>query len=393
MQVITGSDADEDVNSEVVVSVSGDFRDHFNVTNIGNDATGLFKYQLVVIKEFDYDSLQEKALKMSLIVTDKGSPARSSTSALIVNILDVNDNTPSFKRVQQSPLKVREDFETNKTMVSFSATDKDSGYNGAVTYALDQFQEGGFSIGEHTGQLSLVESLNYEKRREYLVQVRAVDAGIPIRTATATVTIQVVDVNDNSPVFTASLYIGEVKENLANAPVMQVSAEDKDSDAFGKVIYSLSNSTKYFKIDPNSGVVSTSSPLDFEELKNPEIRLLVQARDNDVDLSNRRTSTATLLIRCLNVNDVPPVFDKKVYTATVKAGQDPLVTVVRATDQDTPVDKLTYSVLSPTAFTIDKHGVIMGNGYITTSTPTQITVEVRDGVAKATATVQVRLLQ
>ncbi|XP_064616829.1 protocadherin Fat 4-like [Liolophura sinensis] len=392
--VITGSDADEGVNSEVVVEISGTFSEHFDLTKLANSATGLFRYKLVVKKEFDYEKLQEKSLNFLLSVRDSGRPALSSTSKLVVDILDVNDNTPAFKMVPSSPVMVEENYALKKTIVTVSATDEDSGYNGAVTYTLDQFQEGGFTIGESTGDLSLVGSLDYEERIEYSVEIRAVDGGIPSRTATAIVTIKVVDVNDNAPVFTSSHYTIEVKENRTNvhSEVMRVSAFDKDSGDFGKVIYSLSNFVQNFRIDSDTGNVSTTNRLDFEQLENPNIELLVEAHDNDPNFSSRRTSTATLLIRCLNVNDVPPVFDKKYYTAKVNAGQDPLVTVVRATDQDTPADQLTYTVLSPTDFTIDKDGVIKGKGSISAPPSLrEITVEVRDGVFKATALVQVNI--
>lgn len=89
-----------------------------------------------------------------------------------------------------------------------------------------------FNITPTTGELYLAASLDYENRTSFPITVTAIDNPDGdtqnTRSATVTITINVEDVNDNSPVFTKQVYEASVVENADVFSVM-VTAEDRDS--------------------------------------------------------------------------------------------------------------------------------------------------------------------
>lgn len=91
-------------------------------------------------------------------------------------------------------------------------------------------------------------------------------------------------------------------------------ADDPDAGSNGEVRYSLADesSAAQFAVDPYSGWVTTTAPLDREA--RPEHRLAVLATDGG---ATRRTSRGTLVVRLVDYNDCPPVFKKETYVAEV----------------------------------------------------------------------------
>ena len=62
------------------------------------------------------------------------------------------------------------------------------------------------------GELVLVQSLNFESRTAYSLNVTVMDGGDPIFSDSALVNISVQDINDNTPLFNASSYTADVFE-------------------------------------------------------------------------------------------------------------------------------------------------------------------------------------
>ncbi|XP_042750015.1 protocadherin gamma-B5-like, partial [Lagopus leucura] len=132
--------------------------------------------------------------------TDGGSPALSSRADLALEVSDVNDNAPVFEEAAYSAY-VPENNAAGELVLRVSARDADAGANGRVSYAL---AGGGadaafVSVRAETGELYAQRSFDYERCREFAVEVRARDGGTPARSATATVRVFVLDRNDNAP--------------------------------------------------------------------------------------------------------------------------------------------------------------------------------------------------
>jgi hypothetical protein len=94
----------------------------------------------------------------------------------------------------------------NTPISTIRAFDRDSGKNAELEYLLEDSQMGKFSIGRIDGVLRCVASLDREKKSEYSLTITAVDGGNPRLSSRVDVTVQVLDVNDNTPEFSQKFY-------------------------------------------------------------------------------------------------------------------------------------------------------------------------------------------
>lgn len=138
-------------------------------------------------------------------------------------------------------------------VVQVTAVDLDTGNNARLTYRLLSGSDV-FGIFPNSGWVYLRQPLDREARDRYSLRVAATDNGTPATSATALVTVSVLDANDNDPVFSQESYQFSVEENLPRgAPVGVIRAADKDLDNNGAIRYSLIPSNSSFQINPVSG--------------------------------------------------------------------------------------------------------------------------------------------
>ncbi|XP_068445516.1 protocadherin-23-like [Clinocottus analis] len=227
-----------------------------------------------------------------------------------------------------------EDAGVGSLLHHFVAIDGDLGENGEVSYVIIAGNEDGFfTLAEKTGLLLLSAPLDYETRRVHRLTVRAVDRGRTSLSSTQTLTVEVEDVNDQTPVFSQSVYNASVAENRdPGEPVIRVSAADDDSEENAVVWYSLLPGAGYelFSINPYSGLISTASHLDREQQRHFTLR--VQARDSS---SRPLSGTATVLCSVLDDNDNPPEFMQSSFQISLPENLPPgVVHTAQASDPD-----------------------------------------------------------
>ncbi|XP_056358444.1 protocadherin gamma-B5-like [Oenanthe melanoleuca] len=191
-----------------------------------------------------------------------------------VAIEDVNDNSPTFSKGVLD-LEIGELIPPGSRFPLEMARDADVGSNSMVTYQLTSDPSFSLSMKEKPGgkkqpELVLERALDREKQNSFHLVLTAVDGGEPARSGTIQVLINVTDANDNSPVFSKSVYEARVPENLpAGSLVLQVRATDADAGSNGRVSYSFANVPDgvrlLFSVDRESGEVRTVGALDFEE--------------------------------------------------------------------------------------------------------------------------------
>lgn len=207
----------------------------------------------------------------------------STQGQLTIRVGDSNDNPPVFPRADYA-VQVSEDLSIGNSLLTVSATDADIGANAEIVYTIGGGnQEELFAVGLYSGELSLVQALDYEQRGTHVLTVHALDGGELPRTATATVTVTVTDVNDCVPVF--ALPQGSeilVQENTvvtaAGNHIVSVSASDCDPDVGGAVLYSISQGdAQVFAVDETTGDLTLRRSLDREETDS--YQLVIQARD------------------------------------------------------------------------------------------------------------------
>lgn len=156
------------------------------------------------------DREQEDTMTITITATDRGSPRMSSTMNLTVHIEDANDHDPEFPESTYS-LTVEEDVPRGTGVFHLQAHDRDIGLNGEVRYMLTQV--GSFAVDMVRGVVIVMEQLDREKLSNYTLIITAIDRGNISRSATATISVTVLDVNDFAPLFSPETLIIHVVEN------------------------------------------------------------------------------------------------------------------------------------------------------------------------------------
>ncbi|XP_075366266.1 protocadherin gamma-C3-like isoform X6 [Mycteria americana] len=165
-----------------------------------------------------------------------------------VEIQDVNDNDPVFPS-SQARLEISESVAAGARFPLESAQDPDVGINSLQTYQLSANPHFALDVqarvdGSKYAELVLGKELDREEQRELHLVLTALDGGSPPRSAHVQIHIDVVDANDNAPVFNQSTYKASVRENTPSGTlVARISAYDLDDGPNGDIIYSFSSHT------------------------------------------------------------------------------------------------------------------------------------------------------
>lgn len=213
-----------------------------------------------------------------------------------------------------------------------------------------------FSINQDTGVLSTKVKLDFEQKSSYTVQVSIMDG---TNRDDASVLVEVLDINDNSPVFEnhpATVPVPE--DHTVGDEVTSVTATDADSEFNGEVQYTLLGGVGRFNVDKVTGVITLAAPLDRET--QDEYRLVITAQDQG---RPTRSATTSLEISVTDINDNAPIFSKQQYETTVSEHAEVGTNVidVMATDKDDGENAIvTYHIVkqeptsTPLVFTIDE---------------------------------------
>ncbi|XP_029918473.1 protocadherin gamma-A10-like [Myripristis murdjan] len=238
---------------------------------------------------------------------------------VIVEILDVNDNAPTFKN-NVITLEISESAAVGSHFDLESAFDPDVGVNNLHNYVLST--NNNFVLKQHSNadgikfaEIILQKPLDRELDPQLSLKLIAVDGGTPQRSGTVNIDITVLDANDNAPVFNQSMYKATVTENAPiGTYITTVNASDADSGSNGLVTYSFSNlmghSANVFQIDSVSGKIYVADNIDFEKDKKYELR--VGAKDH-----GGLTDASKVIIEVTDVNDNAPVINVMSFSSPV----------------------------------------------------------------------------
>ncbi len=277
-----------------------------------------------------------------------------------ISIADVNDNTPTFP-VSSMEFPVKENAPLNSVLYVVHATDKDSASNGKVSYTI-QDPSNTFDINQNNGQIILKRALDYEMEKKHILTIRAYDNGSPRKESTMTMTINVQDVNDNKPVFNATVYTVKVVETMPiNTRFLHVNATDKDSGNGGRIMFLLQSgpNVDVFGIFPDTGYMYNRQKLDREH--EDEYHITVIAMDSGLP---PQTSSVQVIITILDENDNNPIFSENTYQFEIEENKvaGSFVGDVSASDPDTSDGlQIKYTFLST-----NNNFVINQSGRITT---------------------------
>ncbi len=177
-------------------------------------------------------------------------------------VQDTNDNEPKFEK-EFYEIDVDESLPKDSQIVPLNARDLDKGKNGRLTYTIidrDPGVEDYIGVLPSSGIMFLKKQLDREEITSLSMTVRVQDQGLPQLSDTARVKLNIVDVNDNKPVFTAASYSFSVVENIAADSVIGVvTARDGDTGRNGEILYSIKSDSGKFRIDNPSGRTRNTS--------------------------------------------------------------------------------------------------------------------------------------
>ncbi|XP_070545561.1 cadherin EGF LAG seven-pass G-type receptor 2-like [Ptychodera flava] len=369
---------DADTVGSLVYSL-GDSSNTFRIEN----ASGIVRTQALLDREG----------KDEYIITIKVSDGvQSANTTLMLYVEDANDNSPVFESASY-------EFNVTEEMIGqfvgvVNASDMDLGINSEISYSFQApFDTAGwFAVDEH-GTVTTSMELDREFKDTYDVYVIASDNGISPRSTAVPVTINILDINDNLPVFTSDNYQGVVDEgdDAVGTVVITVQTSDADLSPNDKTNYYISdgNDDAHFEIN-SVGQITVMSAIDVES-QGRVLTLKVTAYNLQPYLGSDITnSTVNVTIIVRDINEHGPVFENNTYISTIEEDIEigSTVLTLTATDTDLTSSEFIFWISHGNddgQFSIDSStGHVMVSGVIDRDPPNNqtffnLTVSVTDG--------------
>ncbi|XP_076252739.1 cadherin-related tumor suppressor fat isoform X2 [Rhynchophorus ferrugineus] len=313
------------------------------------------------------DSLDRETKDVYKLVVRCNDGNQYSDTTVTVEVNDTNDNPPIFLE-QAYSFDIPENAVRGSRVGQVKATDMDLGVNAQLTYTvISDWANDVFSLNPQTGVFTLTSKLDYEEVQHYILVVQAQDSGIHPLSSTLTVYCNVLDLNDNTPLFDPMSYSNEIFENVTvGTSVVTVSATDLDSGENGKISYSITagDPNEDFLIAPN-GTITTKRALDRETIN--LYNLVVTATDQALSPEKQLSSTVQVTIIIKDVNDMAPEFITPNETNVMEnIAKNTMVMAIKAIDKDEGRNGyIEYSLLPTSVFSLGQvDGVLRVAGNI-----------------------------
>uniref|UniRef100_A0A1A8B108 Protocadherin-15 n=1 Tax=Nothobranchius furzeri TaxID=105023 RepID=A0A1A8B108_NOTFU len=306
--------------------LSGDSQQVFNLSA----TIGL----LLLRKPLDRETTDQYRL---IVTASDGHIGGTSTTTVSIVVTDVNDNDPVFNVTMTTNFTVREE-QANLFVGQVMATDADAGLNGQVHYRIVNHPD--LFIITINGSIYTKVPLDRETRSQYKLVVEASDGAVDPRRTTLTVSVRVLDIDDNSPVFSQQNYIVNVPENSPVGTVI-LNLTAVDPDLFSEVTYRIKTESakQLFSLNPTTGELAVLQTFDFEDLAAMGMGTSYIFQVEAVDQGGAMPpGQANITVRITDVNDFAPVFRRDLYKGLVapNAEKGTVITSVFADDQDPP---------------------------------------------------------
>ncbi|KAM6923456.1 uncharacterized protein FYW49_005899 [Xenentodon cancila] len=297
---IAATDADEGLNGDVTYDFGQVSDNDENVFSI-NPKTG----EIQIAGAIDF----EDKSSFEMIVEAKDGLGLTSYAKVIIDVTDLNDNTPAiYLKSLSNP--VPENMIPGTEVGIINVQDRDSDKNGQVRCFIQQNVNFKL-VPSIKNYYSLVTTgqLDRELVSDYNITITATDEGSPPLSSSKTVHLSVADINDNPPVFEDQSYSAYVSENnKPGSTLCSVSARDPDWRQNGTVIYSLlpgevkgARVSSYVSVNGDTGVIHAVRSFDYEQFRSFQVH--VMARDNG---SPPLSSNVTVSVLISDVNDNSP---------------------------------------------------------------------------------------
>uniref|UniRef100_A0A1I8HT64 Cadherin domain-containing protein n=1 Tax=Macrostomum lignano TaxID=282301 RepID=A0A1I8HT64_9PLAT len=294
---------------------------------------------LYAMTALDRETAQE--LTVQVLARDLNAatptPVQTATGTIVLTLTDINNKPPRFLSTGSAnnyTVQVSESLAPPIPInLKLQADDPDVS-TVSLAYAIAPPGISQFAVDSASGQVSLVQRLDYEKisRHEFIVTV---SDGLHV--TSASVTIEVINANTYDPVFDQfPTPLSYPESTPVGTVVATVHAYDNDSGVFGQVVYSLLAGDAFFNVASDSGRVTLVRQLDRDVSGGDQQLLVIEGVDNPSGIDRRRVSRQ-MVINVKDVNDCSPTFPSGLFTfrnlkENYQAGFE--IDSVRATDKD-----------------------------------------------------------
>uniref|UniRef100_A0A672UIG2 Cadherin domain-containing protein n=1 Tax=Strigops habroptila TaxID=2489341 RepID=A0A672UIG2_STRHB len=297
---LTAADADEGLNGHVKYLLKKITEKGLKIFELDSE-TGAVR----LVQSLDFE--QGDSYELEVQARDGGG--LFDTAKVVITVTDVNDNAPEIS-VRSALSEISEDAPPGTVVALLHVHDRDSGANGQVRCSIGESLP--FRLEKSFEDYYRVVTsgeMDREKVSEYNVTVRAVDGGSPALESSAVLSLRVLDVNDNAPVFAEARYSARLAENnAAGALVLTVRAWDADWGQNARVRYRLSEGrvrgaplSSYVSVQAETGALYALRSFDYEEVR--EVRLWVRAEDGGAPALS---SNVSVRLEIVDENDNAP---------------------------------------------------------------------------------------
>lgn len=319
----------------------------------------------------DYE--KRNSYEIILKAYDGGQPPKTSSMLVYIAVQNSNDNKPIFEH-ETYTVDILEDIRKNLSIVQVHADDSDYGSFGKVIYMFSKETKDNyghvFGINDITGEIFVINDLDFEKTSVYQLLVIATDR---LYQAFAMVVVQLLDVNDNAPIIDL-IGMPLVDEHVwlipEDAPVgtcvVLFTVTDYDTGMNG--IWSCDLIHNVFKLlheqTSKLGLYKICTNVELDREITTDYTLEIICFDQGiVSLS----SSKDIEIHISDINDNPPVFitENGNYLFNLQENNyiGQYIGKVLAIDKDSGINAEVYYKLEDSVdmFTIDNNGVIRAN--------------------------------
>lgn len=303
-------------------------------------------------------------------------------------IQDVNDHSPEFEW-RSYKATIKENLPKGTWIITPKATDQDAGLNAKIRYSLLGDKVDRFHVDQDTGVITTAVELDREETDIYFLTLMAQDcSSTEPRVTTVNLTINVLDDNDNPPVFSSSLYTISIPDRTQSGQfVFGAKATDSDANENSKLVYSISgNDVDQFVINKETGVIRATRELSLGGLGRGKIyELKITAMDNGVE---SKSATVDLKIHLKPAHLFPsfisPIAETLTLPEDVKSGKA-IAKISATSPKKAPTGLIRYAIAGGNvgdAITIDSTSgdvMVVGRGLdYETSPQYEVWIEAKD---------------
>ncbi|KAM5172175.1 protocadherin Fat 2 [Mantella aurantiaca] len=383
---VQATDKDQGLNAKIQYFIqSGNTEGYFNI----DESSGLITFAKTL------EQLTKTWITLTIMAVDQGTPQLQDIATVNLQIKPSDTSPPKFMS-REYVVEISESVPIGSFVTIVSATSWSS-----INYDIKEGnEEGSFYINCYSGVITTEKKLDFETISSYQLKIRGSSLGNYSET---TIFIYIIDENDNSPIFSQSIYLGQISEDAPIGSMVTsmdltpliIQATDNDTEANAILSYQIMDPEvqRYFKINPNMGTLFTVVELDYEIAMS--FSFDVHVRDSGMP-SRFASQPVKVTIQVNNVNDSPPKFLKDAYELTIylPAYSNMHILTMAAKDVDSEVMYSISEGNTDNAFLIDsRSGALVLNDSSLLKSYHELSIKAWDGLYHDIAVIKINVTQ